>query len=380
MTRFHELDALRAFAMFLGVVLHASLFLVDKNWAVAAKEVSPALPYDDIVLAIHGFRMPIFFLLSGFFTALLWQRRGVQALIKHRMQRVGIPLLIGAFTIVPLQVYWWLLKYDPDFNRSDFIWVIPFSWLESVHHLWFLWVLLLLVGIFAILTRVGTKLTDRRFWWILIPLVLVPQLMMVEKTWGPDTSATIFVNPIVVAYYLCFFLFGAFMYQAKLAIDNRWVIALTPVLPVFYIGLSLEFASDASWAEPASSVLQVGYAWALCFGTMGLFKIIASENRGWVRYLSDASYWIYLWHLVLIFPAQALAAGLDLNIHLEVLAIIVGVTAVLLVIYHFGVRYTIIGTLLNGPRTRSSGSGVDQSGPPSSAGTDPNPRVESAPT
>ena len=352
MTRFHELDALRAFAMFLGVVLHASLFLVDKNWAVVAKELSSALPYDDIVLAIHGFRMPIFFLLSGFFTALLWQRRGVQALIKHRLQRVGIPLLIGAFTIVPLQVYWWILKYDPDFKRSDFIWIIPFSWLESIHHLWFLWVLLLLVGIFAILTRIGAKFTDRRVWWFLIPLVLFPQLMMVEKTWGPDTSSTIFVDPIVVAYYLCFFLFGAFMYQAKLAIDNRWVIALIPVLPMFYIGLYFEFVIDASWSEPASSVLQVGYAWLMCFGTIGLFKIVASENRAWVRYLSDASYWIYLWHLVLIFPAQALAAELDLNIHLEVLAIIAGVTATLLVVYHFGVRYTIIGTMLNGRRMR----------------------------
>ena len=69
MTRFHELDALRAFAMLLGVVLHASLFLVTKDWPVVAKEISPELPYDDIVLAIHGFRMPVFFLMSGFFTA-----------------------------------------------------------------------------------------------------------------------------------------------------------------------------------------------------------------------------------------------------------------------------------------------------------------------
>ena len=60
MTRFHELDALRAFAMLLGVVLHASMFLVWSEWTVVAKEISPDLPYDDIVFAIHGFRMPIF--------------------------------------------------------------------------------------------------------------------------------------------------------------------------------------------------------------------------------------------------------------------------------------------------------------------------------
>ncbi len=38
--RFHELDALRAFAMLLGVVLHASLFLVTMN-QVVARDLSP---------------------------------------------------------------------------------------------------------------------------------------------------------------------------------------------------------------------------------------------------------------------------------------------------------------------------------------------------
>ena len=40
MTRFHELDALRAFAMLLGIVLHASLFLVTMD-QVVARDISP---------------------------------------------------------------------------------------------------------------------------------------------------------------------------------------------------------------------------------------------------------------------------------------------------------------------------------------------------
>ena len=46
--------------------------------------------------------MPVFFLMSGFFTALLWRRRGLGALLNHRLRRVALPLLIGMFTIVPL--------------------------------------------------------------------------------------------------------------------------------------------------------------------------------------------------------------------------------------------------------------------------------------
>ena len=80
MTRYHELDALRAVAMLLGVVLHAFLFLIPIGWVGQdpwAKAVPiEQNPYVYLLAAIHGFRMPVFFLLSGFFTAMLWQRRG----------------------------------------------------------------------------------------------------------------------------------------------------------------------------------------------------------------------------------------------------------------------------------------------------------------
>ena len=367
MMRFHELDALRAFAMLLGVVLHASLFLVTKDWPVVADEISKDLPYDDIVLAIHGFRMPIFFLLSGFFTAMLWERRGTRALINHRLKRVGIPLVIGAFTIVPIQIYWWILATESEIHLAEALWIVPFGWLGGLHHLWFLWVLLLLVSIFTGLAFLRVTFSDRRVWWILLLVVLLPQLLMSEETWGPDTSAGLLVNPVVLAYYLCFFLFGAFMYQTKLAINSKWTFVLVPAIIIFFGGIGLEFRDEGTWAHYASSALQVAYAWAMCFGLMGLFKIIASKNRPWVRYLSDASYWIYLWHLVLIFPAQALAAELTLNVHLEVILIIFGVTGILVVVYHVAVRHTWIGVMLNGPRARRGESDEGHSNPPPAA-------------
>ena len=76
-TRFHDLDALRGFAMLLGILLHAGVFLVPvEYWPVHeawAWETAPeANVYAWILSVIHGFRMPLFFLLSGFFTAMLW--------------------------------------------------------------------------------------------------------------------------------------------------------------------------------------------------------------------------------------------------------------------------------------------------------------------
>jgi peptidoglycan/LPS O-acetylase OafA/YrhL len=98
--RQHHLDAVRAFAMLLGIVLHASLSYFESGWAVNDGVDSEFFAV--LLIAIHGFRMPLFFLLSGYFTALLVERRGNAQTAKNRLLRITLPLVIGAVTIVPL--------------------------------------------------------------------------------------------------------------------------------------------------------------------------------------------------------------------------------------------------------------------------------------
>lgn len=97
--RRHDLDALRAVAMLLGIVLHAALAFAPIPWTVSDSQQGEA--YYVLFACIHGFRMPLFFMLSGFFTAMLWRKRGLASLLKHRFQRILVPLVIGCFTIVP---------------------------------------------------------------------------------------------------------------------------------------------------------------------------------------------------------------------------------------------------------------------------------------
>ena len=51
--------------------------------------------------AIHGFRMPLFFVVSGFFAAMLWRQRGMKEMLKHRAKRILLPLFtLGAVMII----------------------------------------------------------------------------------------------------------------------------------------------------------------------------------------------------------------------------------------------------------------------------------------
>lgn len=351
--RFHELDALRAFAMLLGIALHAFLFLIPQAWPFqdpwAATTPVEENAYLVVFFLIHGFRMPVFFLLSGFFTALLWQRRGLRALAGNRLQRLGLPLLLGALTIVPLNA--WL------FSPDDFAWFYwPFVWLSpemGFNHLWFLWQLLLLIAVFAGLVRLGATFTHPVAWWGLVPLTLLPQYFMSEESFGPDTSVWLVPDGRVLGFYALFFGFGAFLHQRRIAVRRWWSAALLPALAVAYpAGIAFLFFVESEQAQAWAAVCQAAYAWCMCFGLLGLFRWIASGERRWVRYVSDASYWLYLWHLPLILVLQRWMVAWPFNVHGKFALMCAVTTGVLLLLYQAGVRYTWVGAMLNGPRVR----------------------------
>ncbi len=513
--RRHDLDALRGFAMLLGIALHASLAFFPAPWWVQDRTSAFDGLFDEFLWAVHGFRMPVFFLMSGFFTALLWRRRGLGALLNHRLRRVALPLLLGLLTIVPLTTFvgdWaagsapvvqvadddiWgkvfagdvsgverLLDrgFDPDLRGEPGGWTLlhaaaltgdvemldlllsrgaepapvatasegetplgvafhfgheeaadllvayaggdplpdgmewseipgwaagavemegddgasgrlDLSTIQQFYHLWFLWFLLWLVAGFAIIAwavdrRDRQSNWPRRVMWSMIPLTIVPQLYMGDggayPVFGPDTSDGFVPLPHVMAYYATFFTFGALMYRrrgrtGRLLVDTiggRWWLYL-PIsfLVVFPAGLLFTFGEVAfhlGWEGQAAdvnaglfvtfgevafswlvaSVLQVAYAWGMCFGLMGLFRVLLPVERRGVRYLSDSSYWLYLAHLPMVVVAQAVVRDWNLPAEVKFLLVSVAVTVLALLTYQLFIRYTPIGTMLNGRKLR----------------------------
>ena len=90
--RYHGFDLLRSVAMFLGVVIHAPLVYADR---VVAREVVPMvanLPELEewigvILLWIHSWRMPTFFLIAGFMSILVIERTTASFFLRDRILR-----------------------------------------------------------------------------------------------------------------------------------------------------------------------------------------------------------------------------------------------------------------------------------------------------
>lgn len=87
-----------------------------------------------------------------------------------------------------------------------------------------------------------------------------------------------------------------------------------------------------------------------------------------MRYVSDSSYWLYVAHVPLIIAAQAVVRSWPLPATAKFLLVCTVVSGFLLFTYQVMVRYTWLGTLLNGPRTRperaSKTTNFDSTGTP----------------
>ena len=93
--RLHHMDNLRALAMLLGVVFHASLAyspMLHFFWLPADNQAAEAI--DVFAWFSHLFRMPLFFLIAGFFAIFLIEKRGLKGFLINRTMRVLLPLVL----------------------------------------------------------------------------------------------------------------------------------------------------------------------------------------------------------------------------------------------------------------------------------------------
>ena len=143
--RLHALDAVRGFALMLGVVLHATLSFVPTStrfWII--QDSHPSMTLGVLFFVIHVFRMTTFFLIAGFFARLSFHRRGAFGFVKDRLQRIALPLVVGwpiLFAAMGGVIFWaaGFPNGGPPPGSPGWPPVLPRF---PLTHLWFLYVLL----------------------------------------------------------------------------------------------------------------------------------------------------------------------------------------------------------------------------------------------
>ncbi len=153
--RIHYLDNLRVWAMLLGVVLHAGLsFAIPAQTVWLATDTQGSVLIDISIWFIHLFRMGLFYLLSGYFGALLVERKGVRSFLINRLVRVAMPLVLFWPFLMGAMVMVIILAVGMDYEKRGMMRLIEAAWESAAGadssddelgwmHLWFLYYLLL---------------------------------------------------------------------------------------------------------------------------------------------------------------------------------------------------------------------------------------------
>ena len=258
--RLHALDGLRASMMMLGLVLHTAVSygVFDYGDAWGYKDTSTTFVADIIVIFIHVFRMPIFFVLAGFFAAMLYIRRGPLGLARNRFIRIVVPFVIGWAVLYPLVVGGFIfalvskatvtgipLPENPD---GGAIRVLFFG--NSTLHLWFLYYLVYFYAAALLLAPLVLKLpTGWRTGIIdsfgaivsrpllrLVILVPITTLALLSMGGSIRTPGTFVIDPLVLLAYGLYFTFGWLLYSQRDRLGQfvhlAWTQTLIAVLPV----------------------------------------------------------------------------------------------------------------------------------------------------
>jgi glucan biosynthesis protein C len=382
--RFHSLDTVRACALLAGILLHAIMAFLpgfrDVNWPLSDTSTSTSLGI--LFFVIHLFRMSLFFIMAGFFARMLHQHLGTKGFIKNRLKRIGLPLIAAFFVVMPftiVAIIWGArqlgIQGPPKMESPIPVIGPPLPW----GHLWFLYMLLVIyalslsmrtlikqfdtsgTGCTAIENLFVTAIKSR----VAILLLATPlALSLYASPWWvqwqgiPAPIIGLVPNlPALIAYGSAF-LVGWLLHRKQEALQvlaADWFLyfvgaVIASVVALYIVGITPKF-TVMSLGDSDRAIYAITYViglWCGAFATIGFaVRYFKTPNARW-RYLADASYWMYLIHLPIVWLLQAWMLSWPLYWPLKLLLILAMTSVVLLTTYHYFVRTTFIGKFLNG--------------------------------
>lgn len=363
-------------------------------WAVGTTQPSSILGW--FVYHIHSFRMELFFLLAGFFAALVVEKRGVAAFLRDRSRRILLVFLVALYPMKFALASLWVagglhtgwLKLPPEV-ASQPQWKLALGGMGlkkwpniQLTHLWFLYYLSIITALFLAARWVRGRWFGqlgangptfghafRTFiagrWFTLLLATLVTPLLALMHGPGVDTpDNSLLWNLPVLALYGLWFTLGWWLFGQRDLLETlarRWKAHLIfGVLVSFpaWMCVAVQYGGGP-WVTEHATALKWGSSFATnltmvssVFGWLGCFVRFFTGPSQKFRYLADASYWIYVAHLPLVVALQIGCSKWALTWWIQLPLLNLATFGILLLSYHTFVRFTWIGTWLNGPRAK----------------------------
>jgi ABC-type multidrug transport system ATPase subunit/peptidoglycan/LPS O-acetylase OafA/YrhL len=386
-SRVHSLDAVRGFALLLGVAFHASMSFVPGMipgiWATV--DTKPSIALGQLFFITHIFRMSLFFVVAGYFARGLYMRSGPRGFWANRLKRIAVPLIVGWIFVFPIYVAvqsWGMAQmlgtHAPRLGAGMHL---PSGFFPFLHF-WFLYALLLLYPTMLVLRRVlllidrGGSLSgmiDRTSTVVLgapAAIVLAPMVLgaplgvtlFLRENWVywggiPAQDITYIPQLTVMVGFGTAMIVGWLLHRRADLLQSsqkRWLahlgIAVAATAYCSYVA-GPQFTFAPAPTRVAKALYAAGYVaalWSWIFAILGAALRYLSGASRIRRYLADSSYWIYIVHLPVVAALDVAVRGWDVHWALKYALVLAVAFGVLFATYHFFVRATFIGEWLNG--------------------------------
>lgn len=289
--RFHQLDFCRAVFMYCGLLFHCGLIYGSgHSWRVVSDETVAWLGL--LSNFLHHFRMEAFYLVSGFFYLLIMQKQR-PGFMQDRVYRALIPMLFIGLT---LNIIMNKLSYNHSFDWGiDYI--LTGKWQA---HLWFLGNLIIYFLVAQKLSKFLLKLKPiKHLLGIFIALMMVALIGHFTAVYF-GFGTVIFINFGYLFYYFPYFLMGVFAFHSKEAFFKLIELKFLPLYLAIYASAQILTKVNLGLIPEFLAVVKQAAHLPLMLAAFSLLCFIGQKQSSVVRFLSEASYTIYLLHQPLI--------------------------------------------------------------------------------
>ena len=320
------IDYLRAFVIVLVVFIHAALAYTSFSIFFPARWVDASAPIVDsrrwpfldlFVMFFDTFMMPVLFFVSGLFALPSLERKGSRAFFIARLQRLGIPFVIGSIVIAPLAFYPSYLMARP---RPHLAYLATFFTSDGwpIGPPWFLWVLLVFNGILALvhwIAPAGLAKLHRQptnlFIFLITLVAFVPLHLIGSPYWWITSLGPFDVQPIRLGLYFAYFLLGAALGTGqqwrKAAWAKHWGYWFALGILAFFAYIFLD--NGAIRLPRLISQVMLAVAWATScagasLGLLGAFRKFERRRHPIFDSLSTNAFGIYLIHYAVVLWIQ----------------------------------------------------------------------------
>lgn len=376
--RIHALDSARGIMMLLGIVIHTALTYgppIENVWAGLYDTEDSMVFFGHVTDFIHVFRMPAFFVIAGFFGALLFYERSPRTMIMNRINRVALPLGVFVLLLFPLVRMAWtssLYRFNDKILRPIELWNIYWDGTrlpDRTMHLWFLYYLAMISLVFwlaalglkrlpkvtASITAVFDRLNQNPFLRPLLFAVVTFTTFYYMNSFEAIAPASTAWTPVggTFLYYAVFYGYGWILLKSRpvlLSFKNHDWLLFGIGCSLFILKINLYDYDDERGIQILLMGINALCVWLLVFSINGLFLRYANGHSPSMRYMSDSAYWVYLIHLPIVALIPGYLVGIGMPTVLKFFITLIGTTVVSFATYHFFVRSTFIGHFLNGRR------------------------------